>query len=474
MFKKIIDKTVSLYNKETPLKIEWIIAAIIGVIMLCAFTYNDIESLTIWSTNLWDVIARGEIQNYYEYTSLNIYNVPHQYVSGTLYSLIIWAIWNLPIWIIQFFFNKSIVENAVLMLWSKLFLVFALGLTIFFAYKIVIELTKNKKKAILTAFLALTYLYTYIGVFYAGQNDILICLLGTIATYCFIKNKKKLFYILSSFAISVKYFFFLPYVAVILLTEKKIGNIIKKILYGLLPTIIFQVVCRNLPMFLVSSEAGNPMQFILDNMLCSTFPVANGFKLSLFIMAMIVLYIIAFITKAKNEDERNHFIIYLMAIPILIMCTLSTNYEFYRLIQIMPWIFILYMIKPKIFRINIILDTIIAFSSIISKCLIEPGVFSTISMENTIISRVFNKGITEVNSVYSLLNTHLSDVNLIGQVMSTIMFACVAVLIIINYPRFELKNIGNENEKCERYIIWIRMLIIIPFIAYPILKVICN
>ena len=161
-----------------------------------------------------------------------------------------------------------------------------------------------------------------------------------------------------------------------------------------------------------------------------------------------------------------------MAIPILIMCTLSSACEFYRLIQIMPWIFILYMMKPKIFRINIILDTIIAISSIISKCLIEPGIFSTISMENTIISKLFNKEITANNSIYYFLNSHLSDVNLVGQLMSTIMFACVVVLIIINYPRFELKNIGNENEKCERYIIWIRMLIIVPFIAYPILKLI--
>lgn len=374
--KNIIQKCKKIYNKETPLKIEWIIAIFIAFIMLLMFSYVDLKSLTIWSTNIWDCVAEGDITQYYSYTALNKYEVHHQYVSGTLYSLILWGIWNFPIWAIQYFAGKSIVNNAILLIWSKLFLVASLGVTLFTTYKICKELFKDKKRSLWITFLSATFLYTYIGVFYAGQNDILICMFATAGLYFLIKQKNIWFYIFSAIAISVKYFYLIPYIPVILLTEKKIWKIILKLIAGVSPIILFRMIVSNFVMYDIS-ETANQSNKILSGFFDSGIKAANGGKVSFFILAFIVICFIAYITKPKTKEIKNNYIIYFAVAPIITMIMFSTRYEFYRPILLMPTLMILYGFKPKLFRINVILDTIMAGACFISSATKYSYLFNT-------------------------------------------------------------------------------------------------
>lgn len=55
-------------------------------------------------------------------------------------------------------------------------------------------------------FLLASSLFIYIGVYYGGQNDIVICAFATAAVYCLMDGRNKWFYFLAGMAISVKYF----------------------------------------------------------------------------------------------------------------------------------------------------------------------------------------------------------------------------------------------------------------------------
>lgn len=471
--KKIIDKCKQIYNKDVPLKIEWIIAVLIGIVMLLLFSYIDFKSLTVWSTNILDCIAKGDITDYYSYTSLNKYGVAHRYVSGTLYSLILWGIWNIPIWAIQYFAGKAIVKSAILLIWSKLFLVVSLAITLFTTYKICSILFKDKKIAKWITFLSATFVFTYIGVFYAGQNDILICMFAILGLYFLIKEKNIWFYVFSSLAISIKYFYLIPYIPLILLTEKKIWKIIVKLGIGILPIIIFKLLVQNFPMYEISAQA-NYSDKILNGFFGSGLKVANGGTLSFFILTFIIICFIAYMTKPKTKEIKNNYIFYFAVAPIITMFMFSTHYEFYRPILLMPFLMILYGFKPQLFRINIILDTIMSAASIVSLSIGSKSIFnSKYSMTNTILSNKI--GEIKTVSVNNFLNNLLGEnINMVASFATTIMFAALAIILVVNYPKFNTDKDNSEKkiEKTERWIIWIRELMVVPAIAFLLFSVI--
>lgn len=452
------------FKNINPTKLEYIIAISIALIMIVTYAYNDLKSLTIWSTNMLDVTFDLKINDYFSYTALNIFNAPHQYVSGTIYNFIPWAIWNIPIWILQRFLNIPILTSPLSLIWSKLFLVSCLVLTLIFTYKIVLQLTKNISKAKWVIFLSLSFFYTYVGVFYAGQTDIMISLLGTLAIYALINKKDKLFLTFSAFAISIKYFFFFPYIAIVLLTEKKLSKIISKLFIGLLPTIVCSLICHFMPMYDVSSGA-NPFYWMINDFIKGFIPIMNETTLSLFILGLLFTYFIAYIIKPK-EEEKNDFIIYFTTVPLMLIF-MFTTYEFYRPILLMPFLYILISLKKENWHLNILLETIMTISSaFIMMGHNQNYFFSTENgVKGSLITSIFNLENIKVSSIYNAAYK-IPFYDILSSVFASILLGIMLILIVINYPRFKTKYIENKEEYNIHYLAIIRMLIIVPFILY--------
>ena len=471
--KEILDKCKKIYNKDVPLKIEWVIAVVIGLVMLCMFCYIDVEALTIWTTNIWDCIANGNITKYYEYTALNIYNVHFQYVSGTLWNLIPWAIWNLPIWAIQYFGGIAIVENPLLMLWSQMFLVVCTAITLIYTYKTCNLLFKDNKLSKWLIYLSATSIFTYLSTFYTGQNNIFICMFGIIGIYYLLQGKNKWFYIFSAAAISTKYFYIIPFIPIILLTEKKIWKIVIKILGCISPIFIFKLLVQNFPMYAIS-EASNKSSGLLSGFFESSIVGTDGFKISFFIILYAILCFIAYITDPKTKELKNNYIIYFSTISLIIYFMFSTDYSFHRPVLLIPFLLILYGFKPEIFRINIILDTIMSGAMLFLHALrTNHLLWSKHSMSNTMITKTFNvtniKDFSFKTALKELLGDNFTHAKTF---IASIVFVSFLLLIIVNHPKFKLKdNIIKETEKPERWLIWIRGLIIEPILMFLIIHV---
>ena len=472
--KRALEKCKEIYNKDIPLKIEWIIAVLIGIVMLLLFSYVDFKSLTVWSTNILDCIAKGDITDYYSYTSLNKYGVAHRYISGTLYSLILWGIWNIPIWAIQYFAGKTIVKSAILLIWSKLFLVVSLAITLIITYKICSILFKDKKIAKWITFLSATFVFTYIGVFYAGQNDILICMFAILGLYFLIKEKNIWFYIFSALAISIKYFYLIPYIPLILLVEKNIWKIIFKLGIGVSPIIIFNLLVKKFPMYDISKTM-NHSDRILKGFFGSGIKATNGVTISFFILAFIIICFMAYMSKPKNKELKNNYIIYYAVAPIIAMLMFSTNYEFYRPILLMPVLMILYGFKPELFRINVILDTVMSGTAFLSVVMRSSYIFSTkYSMNGSLLTDLLGiKQLETFNIRSPIVNLLGNNLNMASSFITTVLFAALGIILVINHPRFKNdKEEKTEIQKPERWIIWGRSVIVVPAIGYLLFKVI--
>lgn len=67
---------------------------------LITFEYWDLDSMTAWTMNFWDLFFEGRLNEFYEYTALNIHGAQHYNCEGNYLWLLPWCLWNLPLWLV--------------------------------------------------------------------------------------------------------------------------------------------------------------------------------------------------------------------------------------------------------------------------------------------------------------------------------------------------------------------------------------
>lgn len=452
----MLEQCKKWYYSENPRKIEWLFTIAISAVMLVSFFYLDTRSLTVWSVNLLDAFADGRLMDYYLYCYINEYGAESAAFAGPYFVLIPWAIWNIPIWLIQKYAGVMIISSGWMILWSKLFLVIVEGVVLVFGYKMTMFLTENRTKALWVVLLSASFPFTLIGVFYSGQSDIIVLAYSSIAVYYLLKDNNKLFLIFSALAIISKPFFLFPFIILVLYTEKNIWKIFAKFIIGYLPTIVFQLIYANAPMFTESYEltpAGENMDMLTRTSFGRVL-MTNG---SWFFLLFVVLCVIAYIKKSDNTEERNKFIIYFVTATMLLVLGF-TSIQHYRPIYVIPFLFILFMLNDEWYRINIILETFYAVTTMGSMFFGSTNIFSKSSMENTLITKIFPLVQKSYDNIYELVTTRIADYEVYHKILASVSVACIVILLVINYPRFKVKP-EVDCEKCERWIIWINMLV---------------
>lgn len=457
----MIAKARKLYFNDKPLLLEWVIVALVSGIMLISFFYIDTRSLTVWSVNLLDAVSEGRIKDFYLICYINEYGAHSPICYGPFYQLIPWAIWNIPIWLIQKLAGIAIVSNPLMMIWSKLFLVLLEAIVLLFAYKITLLLTQNKIKGLWVVFLTASFPFMLIGVYYSGQSDILTIALSTVAVYELLKKNEKSFLFWSMLAVSAKAFFIFPFILLVLFTEKKIFKIFFKVIICYLPTILFQLVFANAPMYKEAAEltqAGENMDMLTRTSFGRVL-MTNG---SWFFLLFIVLCVIAYIINVKDESKYNSYIIYFMTASYLLLMGF-TSIQHYRPIYLAPFLFIMFMLNDEWYRVNIILKTFYSFSTISALCCGNENIFARENMENTLITKFFPLVKNRYNSIYDWISYRITDYETYHKIFASISVACVVIMLVINCPLFKAKP-QIECRKCERWIQWIDILVMIGLV----------
>lgn len=455
-------KCKRLYYSEKPLILEWLTVVLISGIMLISFFYNDTKSLTVWSTNLIEVISEGRLWDFYLECYINEYGAYSPVCYGAFFSIIPWAVWNIPLWAIQKYLGIAIISNGWMMVWSKLFLVVMEVLLLILAYKITMFLTDNKNKALWVVLLTASFPFTYIGIYYAGQTDIISLVFSTAAIYALLRSKTKIFLVLSAMAIATKPIFFFVYILLVLLTEKNLFKILLKVVSGYSITLLFQVAFRNAPMYQESLEIGEAANNF-EMMTRSSFGQALWTKGSWFFLLFIVLCVIAYVKQVSGEN-RQRYIVYLTVAPIMLVLAF-TAIQHYRPIHLVPFLFIMFMLNEEWYRVNIILKVFYSISTLFATCCFSRFIFEKRSMENTLLNQMVPFQKDKFINIRQAFADFFGDYTVQHRVAATVSVACLLLMLVINYPSFRCKP-EIDCKKCERWIYWIDMLLLIPVILY--------
>ena len=448
----------SLFKQlKTEYKISYIFSIILFILAALTCYYMDLQSLTIWTVNVWDTIYEtGNPFNYYAYSAQNIYGLSHAMVGSDILIYLPWAIWNLPIWILQRFFNLPILEHPLMLLYSKMFLVFILILTCFLFKKIASLLTDNTEDIAKNLVLYSSSFFVLTGIAYIGQNDILVILVMLLAIYNYLNKNTKKFVLWAALSIALKPFFIFSYIAMILLKEKRIIRIGLYGLAGMSVYFIQKLPFLFAPMYQESLSYG-PTSNVLGLLLKSTLNI-SPVGISIFVLSLLIVYVMAYLDNDKVlKNEKG---IYYCTLPFICFFAF-TNFESYRPVYLYILFYLLMLLKPQYRRINLWLETVS------TGCLIVYYMISDLLFYNRNYIYLPFKNETSV-IMNQFFQSHLPNAGL-SAFMALFVF-CLILMAIINHPKFKSEN-PVLLIKEERYLIPVRcILFAIPFILSIILK----
>ena len=417
-----------------------LISAITFMLAELIYYYTDLKSLTVWTLNIWDTLANSHnLRDFYSFSSLNLQNLDHAMVGSDILIYIPWAIWNLPIWILQHFAGMAVVTHPAMLLWSKLFLAVVFCLCFFPVKRIIKHIDNSKDNIIRMFFLSATSFFTITSLAYIGQNDVVVIFSFLMAISALLDSHTKSFMSWAALSIAFKPFFIFAYVGLVLLTDKNLLRIVGKIALGFSVFIIQKIPFIGAPMYKESLSYG-PTSGSLKLLLDSTLDLPP-YGASLFFLGLITLYAYAYFC---DKELKPVDIIYMSVAPMIILFLFS-RYEVYRPFYLVPIIYILMMCKPQFSRINLMLETLATFSLYLFYMMDDLLFYNPnyiIGGKNTPALSQWLQGLIPG----------------FGYPLLTAVFAfCMILILILNHPSFKYENKVLIMDE-EPYLLTIRSL----------------
>lgn len=446
----------SLFNKENRDMLPLLaFSIVISIIMFFAYGYVDLKSLTVWSLNLLDCFWDGNLYHYYAYCAENAYGLVHTYMGANYIPLIPWAIWNIPIWILQRWFGIVAIGHAWALLYAKLFFVAVLAVTLFYAYRIMRIIVGEKEKCIKGFYLMLSFPMLMIAVYYVGQTDIISVCLFVIAVYRLIQGDRRGFYLWSVLSIGAKPYILLAYVAVVLLMEKNIWKILLKCLGGGIFILLFQLIYGQAPLYAESMHQG-PSSKQLDFILGKVITDCSGWNVSLFLVFLVVVYFAIYLHPWKEGDNKE--LVYAVTVPFLLFFAFS-EFDFYRGIYLVPFLYILFVINYEKMIFNLLFEIIVNIGMILRFYFRYTEFFSNHAVFQ-FVRNIYSKigGILWLDPVRQMREGVVTEGNPAFTVVSSIILAAFFLLALINSPKCRW-TLENRTGLKEKQLLWMRAAI---------------
>ena len=401
-------KFLAMYRSDRVYAAEWIVAIVTGLFVFATSCTWDLQSLTIWSTNVWDSIADGQFRSLYALTAQNLHHVHHAHMGSEL----------------QRFFGMEIMESPFMLAYSKLFLVFCSVIMLRCTKKIAFLLTGDKTKSIWAMFLTASSTYLYLSVCYSGQNDILMMTASVLAVYCLLRDKRRGFMLWSILAIAIKPFFLLAFLAVLVLTEKNFLRLIGKAILACSGMLVQKLLFMGAPGYAESMNSG-PAKEMLEEMFPTNLETSFG-KISFFAISRDAY--------KKPQSLAGKYAVYMIAATYTSYLMFSP-FSFYRLAILTPYLYLVLVQNKKMRLYNALLDTAMQFSLLMRMVLRGSKMFRVDFVNRSLAQPFFGYTVkfNDENSYANIDNYIYSNVQLLDKYQP--MFAGVAVVCAMTSRR---------------------------------------
>lgn len=457
------------YIKDKKQRILLAAAALVTLLFFYAFMYSDILITTSFGVNFWDVLFGGDIFRFYEVCHCDVENAAYHIFNAPDYDFliyIIFAAWNFPLWIAKKAAHVNIWESALAIAWAKTLVLIFVALTAKAVVDICKTLKMTQENIRDTILLFATSSILYMSVFVTSQYDIIYLFFMLKAFDYYLKNDIWRFTAFMALTIPIKLLSVFLFPPLLLYKEKNVFKICLKTAALFLPWLLLKLI---FPMGAGNSTNDENILVIFGQKL-----VFRELEIPLFILAVMVFYILCYVLKAPEDDEKaglNSVRIAFMSYALFfILC--GTNPYWY--ILLLPFQCILTGLMKDRKYINTILETITSICYVGMYVWLIPWCFDVKVVRSTYVSKIFGLRENSTDNLLELLHTVLPSVyemaeNRAAVYLFMVFLAGNIVFIAVNFGRFD--NLALEHADTPGYLYVIRYILglcvcMVPVLAY--------
>ncbi|SEQ36393.1 hypothetical protein [Butyrivibrio sp. TB] len=488
-----------LKNKSDVFKILMIVYLVIMAVLFASYYYADFREVSCVGINFWDILFRGDLLHFYDQDF--IYDGIQFFPNYNILMYMIFAVWNLPTWIVTKVSNVDVYNSTLCLLWMKsITLIWTAAFMWTFTRLIKVCIKESSKEGSIDresyedimfcdpvrtgAALFLSSAFYMSAVVICGQYDIIsmtFVMQGILhyITEDKIKRGYNVFFILYfAIALPLKMFALLVFIPLLLLKEKRVYKIVVNGILVYLPTLLLNkvfpvkyVINPEVAEGLTLSSA-NSYDMSLLPLYVDLYDFINiGFGvLFLYVFAEVILLIICYMFDLNKSDSKIKWIIYVCFMTYFNQFVLAYSHP-YWLLMIVPFIVIMILLNRKYMYINILIDTVMCLGMLLAQMF-----FFTWAYTGEIVMRSFWRYITgSKHEFVSLtefsarfvaddrLQTYATGIGL------TIFTAGMLVFAVINCPPiYKRLKIVDYEEKVTTWLFPARLLGCLVFGMIPL------
>lgn len=483
--KQIFEKNEWLSSKTN----RWLFITYMAVTLLLfySYIYVDILEVTRLSFHYLDNLFSGMGRHFYtEQIMLNSFSYV-KYVEPTyefpIY--IIFAIWNLPLYLLEKFAGIDVLNNFICLMWVKTMIVLFIAIFIHSLVKLCKTLDLAENDIIFTILLFFTSNFFVSSIVEISEYDIISLCFVLYGIEAYIRRDHKMFLMMFACAIPLKFFAILIFLPLLLLKEKNIWKILGNIVIVMLPIMVFRLIipCSgqpsgiNLTDMLQGTNVGNlallyAIEYFIEMVVGEVYFSVVGLGI---LMAMCY-----FIEIDKNEDIKRYSIYICMLSYAILFVTCYTHP--YWIMILVPFLHIVAVQNKEYLHVNLILEMVMTWGLILAQLFAFPWCFG-----NAIVAGGFWSKILGSKEVFEQYNISVMLEKMIGTdgitklsngargMGSSIFVGCIIMFVVLNFPYFQKKDLPliNKGTKIEKWVMPFRMISgmiigVIPIVIYAL------
>lgn len=419
------------------------VTVLTSILMLISFEYIDTDSIAAWSLNFWDLLFKGRLDEFYQYTAENLRGADAANCYGNYLWLLPVCVWNFPLWVVHKLCGMMSVHYFFSICWTKLFWFFAHAVTALTCRKICLIFSGVGENGGIIAFLlVMASPEILLSTGYAGQDEIIYICLFTLALYYYLIEKWRKCYLLMVCCITLCPIMMIPCLVLLLLKEKNIVKLVGLTAGTMIPLILFELLYRNDAIYQMAKKQNDFVKLIVEYLSAyRIMPEASEMSYSL--LALIILYFVCYCIKKESEEAYQRKVIHVVALAFFIISFLIPliPMDFYRMFLWVPFFVILALTSSQNRSINLFLLTVITYGRAVQ--MFQAGWTYTYVL-NTKYVMPWLKGLCgreQDTCLWDYLCNFLSDkpiiIRLVLLVLPNIVMAAAILLLVINSVNFK-------------------------------------
>ena len=450
-------------------QIEWAIIAAVLAFMTLTMYYADIVVTSQFSLVFIDSLFDGKFASFYN-NALATGIAPE----GAVYDIgtyLVFAIWGLPVWILEKLFQIDVV-SIVSLLWFKLLLVaFAIG-SVWWLKKIAMQLGFREKIAgYIVQLFSVSLLFVF-PILVSAQYDVIPLFFMLWGISKWLDNNRKGWLLAFAIAFVMKPFALFTFIIMVIIDEKRVSHIFTTGLIAALPLLV----CKGIYMLNpVSAVSNNDFLMVMYTKLMDVYiPAGNG-NLSLFLLGLFLVYIAVYLFKPKeNRVANGQWLIWYSFLVWALFCILVPIYP-YWIIYLSPFLVLVIFFAAAHLRLSLIADLLINISLIFILIVQYPWVYGGEStfgylLLKPVYEKAAGNGISAVNDIISRFKLYNFQ-----PAFQALLFAMIITVAYLSYQalkdgdsnpddRENTEDIKDKEEAMMRRVhIWLRVAVLFAF-----------